>query len=159
MGIEITVRRMLRAALLVLVATWMGYAAGEEGLREVFRRTLRRLRRIPAMAEAGVVLDGLGSTQSLAESGKRLIARLKGVEPDPLPITDAVDDRSVIPRRERRSRRLATLSAIQSSDVRTAIVAPLLRAEGVRGGVGEDLHPLTRQHPVVRLDRIAFRSQ
>jgi hypothetical protein len=89
-ALELTARRMVRAALLVLVATWMGYAAGEEGLREVFRRLLRRFRRIPALAEAGAVLDGLGSTQGLAASGKRLIERLKGVEPDPLPITDAV---------------------------------------------------------------------
>lgn len=89
-GIELTLRRMARAALLVLVATWMGYAAGEEGLREVFRRTLRRFRRVPSVAEASVVLEGLGTTQGLAASGKRLIDRLKGVEPDPLPITDAV---------------------------------------------------------------------
>jgi hypothetical protein len=89
-GIEITLRRMVRAALLVLVATWMGYAAGEEGLREVFRRALRRLRRIPSVREAGPVLDGLGSTPGLAASGRRLIERVKGVELDVLPITDAV---------------------------------------------------------------------
>jgi hypothetical protein len=91
-GIEITLRRMVRAALLVLVATWMGYAAGEDGLREVFRRALRRLHRIPSLHEAGLVLDGLGSTPGLVASGKRLMARMKGVEPEPLPITDAVLD-------------------------------------------------------------------
>lgn len=89
-GIEITLRRMARAALLVLVATWMGYAAGEDGLREVFRRALRHLRRIPSLHEAGPVLDGLGSTPGLVASGKRLMERMKGVEPEVLPITDAV---------------------------------------------------------------------
>jgi hypothetical protein len=91
-GIELTLRRMVRAALLVLVATWMGYAAGEEGLREVFRRGLRRFDRIPGLREAGEVLDGLGTTSTLAASGRRLVERLKGVEPDPLPLTDAVLD-------------------------------------------------------------------
>ena len=91
-GLEITLRRMVRAALLVLVATWMGYAAGEDGLREVFRRALRRLGRLPSLHEAGRVLDGLGSTPGLVASGRRLMERMKGVEPEPLPITDAVLD-------------------------------------------------------------------
>ena len=91
-GLEETLQRTVRAALLVLVATWLRFAAGEEGLREVFRRMLRRVRRLPAMPETAAILDGLGSTAALAESGKRLIARLKGVEPDPIPITDAVLD-------------------------------------------------------------------
>lgn len=89
-GVEITLRRMVRAALLVLVATWMGYAAGEDGLREVFRRALRHLRRIPSLREAGPVLDGLGSTPGLVASGRRLMDRMKGIEPEVLPITDAV---------------------------------------------------------------------
>ena len=41
-----------RAALLVLVATWLRGAAGAEGLREVSRRALGRLRRLPAAPEA-----------------------------------------------------------------------------------------------------------
>jgi hypothetical protein len=90
MGLELTLRRTLRAALLVLVATWLRYAAGEEGLREVFRRTLRRFDRIPAVRETEHVLDGLGSTGALAASGRRLIDRMKGVKVEPLPITDAV---------------------------------------------------------------------
>jgi hypothetical protein len=92
MGLELTLRRTLRAALLVLVATWLRYAAGEEGLREVFRRALRRVRRVPAMRETGEVLDGLGSTAALAASGRRLVARMKGVPAEPLPLTDAVLD-------------------------------------------------------------------
>jgi hypothetical protein len=92
MGLELTLRRTLRAALLVLVATWLRYAAGEEGLREVFRRGLRRLERLPAARETSHVLDGLGSTTALAASGRRLIARMKGVPAEPLPLTDAVLD-------------------------------------------------------------------
>jgi hypothetical protein len=90
LGLELTLQRTLRAALLVLVATWLRYAAGEEGLREVFRRTLRRFDRLPAARETSQVLDGLGSTGALAASGRRLIARMKGVKVEVLPITDAV---------------------------------------------------------------------
>jgi len=91
-GLELTLRRTLRAALLVLVATWLRYAAGEDGLREVFRRLLHRFDRVPSLRETADVLDGLGSTDGLAASGRRLVARLKGVEPDPIPVTDAVLD-------------------------------------------------------------------
>ena len=91
-GIEETLQRVLRAALLVLVATWMRYAAGEDGLREVFRRMLHRVRWIPAMRETSAVLTGLGSTGALFESGKRLMARLKDVPVEVVPVTDAVLD-------------------------------------------------------------------
>lgn len=91
-GLDETVRRTLRVALLVLVATWMRYAAGEAGLREVFRRALHRLRVVPSVPEASAILDGLGSTASLAESGRRLLARLRGVPAEPVPLTDAVLD-------------------------------------------------------------------
>ena len=89
-GLEETLQRTLRAALLVIVATWMRYAAGEEGLREVFRRMLWRVRRVPAMRETSAILDGLGSTGALFESGKRLMERLKDVPAEPVPVTDAV---------------------------------------------------------------------
>ena len=92
MGLEVTARRTLRVVLLVLVATWLRYAAGEEGLREVFRRALHRLRRIPGIAETSAVLDGLGSTGALAASGRRLLGRLKGVPMDVVKLTDAVLD-------------------------------------------------------------------
>ena len=47
-GLDVALRRAARAGLLVLVATWLRAAAGAAGLREVSRRTLRRLRRLPA---------------------------------------------------------------------------------------------------------------
>jgi len=90
LGVELTLQRTLRAALLVLVATWLRYAAGEAGLREVFRRALRRLRRVPPARETAAVLDGLGAPRALLASGRRLIDRLEGVDQRPLPITDAV---------------------------------------------------------------------
>src|SRR5512132_1250892 len=65
-GAGLALRRSLRAALLVLTATWLRAAAGAPGLREVFRRTLRRLRALPATREASVVLDELGTGGQLA---------------------------------------------------------------------------------------------
>jgi hypothetical protein len=92
LGLDETLRRTLRAGLLVLVATWMRAAAGEDGMREVFRRALHRLRAIPGTRETASILDGLGSTSALAASGRRLLARLQDVPRDVLPIADAVLD-------------------------------------------------------------------
>jgi hypothetical protein len=92
LGLDLTLRRTVRAALLVLVATWLRYAAGEDGLREVFRRALRRIDRVPAARETADVLEGLGSTDALAASGRRLIVGLRGVPLEPVPLADAVLD-------------------------------------------------------------------
>jgi hypothetical protein len=91
LGVDVTLRRTVRAALLVLVATWLRSAAGEDGLREVFRRMLRRLRRVPVARETEQVLGGLGSPGTLAASGRRLLERLRGVpKKRPVPLADAV---------------------------------------------------------------------
>ncbi len=66
-GLELTLRRVLRAVLLVAVATWMRAAAGPGGLREAFRRALHRLRALPAVREAAAQMEGL-------DSGPRLVA-------------------------------------------------------------------------------------
>jgi len=92
LALELTLQRAARAALLVLVATWLRYAAGEEGLREVFRRVLARLRRVPVARETALVLDQIGSTRVLAASGGRLAARMRDVPRKPLPLADAVLD-------------------------------------------------------------------
>ncbi|HEX8082761.1 MAG TPA: hypothetical protein VF529_00635 [Solirubrobacteraceae bacterium] len=93
LGLDSTLRRTARAALLVLVATWLRSAAGEDGLREVFRRVLRRAHRVPVARETEVVLEGLGSPGALAASGRRLIARLRDVPAKtPVPLADAVLD-------------------------------------------------------------------
>ena len=90
LSLELTLRRTVRAALLVLVATWVRYAAGEDGLREVFRRTLHRFRRVPGVRETSEILDNLGSATALAASGRRLLARAEGVPTRPVPVVDAV---------------------------------------------------------------------
>ena len=87
---ELTLRRTLRAVLLVLVATWLRAAAGEAGVREIVRRSLRRLRRIPAMAEAARVLDRLGAGGALGASGRALVVRVHGVRRRPGALARAV---------------------------------------------------------------------
>ena len=83
-------RRASRAALLVLVATWLRGAAGAEGLREVSRRVLGRLRRLPSLPEAAEVLDEIASEGRLAAAGRALVDRLEGVPRRPVPLLDAV---------------------------------------------------------------------
>lgn len=90
LGLELAARRGLRAALLVLVATWLRAAAGSDGLREVFRRLLGRLRRIPAMDEAVAVLDRIGSEGQLLAAGRSLAAAVREVPKRPVAILDAV---------------------------------------------------------------------
>jgi hypothetical protein len=90
LGLDEAARRATRAALLVLTATWMRAAAGAEGLREVARRVLGKLRRVPAANEAGVVLDSIESEGRLAAAGRALADELNGVEKRPMPFVDAV---------------------------------------------------------------------
>jgi hypothetical protein len=92
LGLDEAARRATRAALLVLVATWMRAAAGAEGLRQVSRAVLGRLRRTPAAPEAAQVLDEISSESEgrLMESGRSLADRLGGVRKRPLPFVDAV---------------------------------------------------------------------
>jgi hypothetical protein len=92
LGLDQALRRAVRAALLVAVATWLRAAAGPEGLREVFRRTLRHLRRLPAAAEASSTLDGLDHGPRLIAAGRALAAALTPVEKKPAPIADAVTE-------------------------------------------------------------------
>jgi hypothetical protein len=91
-GTDVALRRALRAALLVLTATWLRAAAGAAGLREVFRRTLGRLHRVPSLTEAMRTLDQIGSERRLVAAGRSLTARLGRVRRRPLPVLDAVLD-------------------------------------------------------------------
>ncbi|MBW3607559.1 MAG: hypothetical protein KY463_04265 [Actinobacteria bacterium] len=88
--LELTLQRSLRAILLVLVATWLRAAVGEHGVREIARRSLRRVRRVPAMAEAAHVLDRLGAGGALGASGRALVAQVQGVRRRPAPLARAV---------------------------------------------------------------------
>ena len=90
LGLDTALRRAARAALLVLVATWLRAAAGADGLREVARRVLGRLRRIPAAPEAAAVLDEIASEGRLAAAGRALARQLTRVQMRPLPVLDAV---------------------------------------------------------------------
>jgi hypothetical protein len=89
-GLELTLRRVLRAVLLVAVATWMRAAAGPGGLREVFRRALRRLRALPAMREAAEQMEGLDPGPRLIASGRAAADRFADVPLAPVPLVDAV---------------------------------------------------------------------
>jgi hypothetical protein len=90
LGLEVALRRALRAALLVLVATWLRAAAGADGLREVSRRALARLRRIPSANEASSVLDSIGSEGRLAEAARSVAELVGNARLRPLPLLDAV---------------------------------------------------------------------
>jgi len=90
LGLETALRRAARAALLVLVATWLRAAARAPGLREVSRRVLGRLRRIPSLPEASEVLDAIASEGRLAAAGRSLTARLSEAPKRPMALLDAV---------------------------------------------------------------------
>jgi len=90
LGLDAAVRRAMRAALLVLAATWLRAAAGADGLREVSRRVLRRLRKIPAAPEASSVLDGIESEGRLAAAARALTDRLAETPKRPRELLDAV---------------------------------------------------------------------
>jgi hypothetical protein len=90
LGLDTALRRAARAGLLVLVATWLRAAAGATGLREVSRRVLGRLRRLPSATEAAEVLDAIASEGRLAAAGRSLAERLAAVPKRPRALLDAV---------------------------------------------------------------------
>ena len=90
LGLDVAARRAARAALLVLTATWLRGAAGADGLREVSRRALGRLRRLPALPEASRVLDQIASEGRLAAAARTLEGQLRGVPKRAMPFVDAV---------------------------------------------------------------------
>jgi hypothetical protein len=90
LGLDVALRRSARAALLVLTATWLRGAAGAEGLREVSRRVLGRLKRVPAATEAALVLDQIASEGRLAVAARSLELQLRGVPKRAVPFVDAV---------------------------------------------------------------------
>jgi hypothetical protein len=90
LGLDTALRRAARAALLVLVATWLRAAARAAGLREVSRRALGRLRGVPSAPEAAEVLDAIASEGRLAAAGRSLAARLSQARKRPAALLDAV---------------------------------------------------------------------
>jgi hypothetical protein len=89
-GLEMTLRRTLRAVLLVAVATWMRAAAGAPGLRETFRRVLHRLRALPAVKEATAALEGLDAGPQLVAAGRTAAARFADAELKPVELADTL---------------------------------------------------------------------
>jgi hypothetical protein len=89
-GLELTLRRALRAVLLVAVATWMRAAAGAPGLRETFRRVLHRLRALPAVKEGAAALEGLDAGPQLVAAGRAAAERFSDVELRPAPLADTL---------------------------------------------------------------------
>ena len=90
LGLDTALRRAARAALLVLVATWLRAAARASGLREVSRRVLGRLRRVPSAPEASEVLDAIASEGRLAAAARALGAQLSDAPKRPVALLDAV---------------------------------------------------------------------
>jgi hypothetical protein len=90
LGFDESARRAVRATMLVVVATWLRAAAGASGLREVSRRGLGRLRRLPSAREAAAVMDELGSGRQLGASVRSVLTTLGSVRLRPLPVLDAV---------------------------------------------------------------------
>src|SRR5215218_3005629 len=89
-GLELTLRRVLRAVLLVAVATWMRAAAGAPGLRETFRRALHRLRALPSVREAAATMEGLDAGPQLIAAGRAAADRFSDVELKPAELADTV---------------------------------------------------------------------
>jgi hypothetical protein len=90
LGTDEALRRGLRAFLFVMIATWLRAAAGPSGLREVSRRVLGRLARIPSAREATEVMDELGSGKQLGPAVRSVFGTLRSTPVRPLPVTDAV---------------------------------------------------------------------
>ena len=138
LGIDEAASRAVRAALLVLVATWMRVAASSGGLREAFRRGLLRLRRLPGACDAAHLLGELDSARLLAGSAAALQDRLQGVRRRPLPVADAVlewaaqEAHAVAPGG---SRDTATVLRVRLRDA-TLAVSVLLPAAALLAAVG-----------------------
>jgi hypothetical protein len=90
LGLEVALRRALRAALLVLAATWLRAAAGAAGLREISRRVLGHLRRVPAASEAAAVLEAIVSEGRLVHAARSLGALVGEAPKRPQALLDAV---------------------------------------------------------------------
>jgi hypothetical protein len=85
-------QRAVRAALLVLTASWARGAAGADGVRSLFGAVLWGMRRVPATREAASLTAVLRSDRRLTAAGKDLMERLNGVETKVLPVADALTE-------------------------------------------------------------------
>lgn len=88
-SVDAALRRGARAGLLALVATWLRVAAGTPGLREVSRRSLGRLRRIPSLPEAARVMDRLDSDRQMWASARSALETFDAANKRPIQLLDA----------------------------------------------------------------------
>jgi hypothetical protein len=79
-------QRALRAALLVLSATWLRAVAGAPGMRETARRALRGAR----AREAAQITERLESDQRLMPAARAFLDEIGSVPQRPGPLTDAL---------------------------------------------------------------------
>src|SRR3954451_2624609 len=89
LGMQASAERAARAALLVLVATWLRGATGPEGMRSLFGSVLRRFHRLGWAREAARLLARLDSADQLTAAGRALMDELRDVEHRPAPVADA----------------------------------------------------------------------
>jgi hypothetical protein len=88
--VEGAAQRAVRAALLVLSATWLRAVAGAPGMREAARRSLRGVRRLPSAREAAQITEGLESDRRLVPAARAFLDELNGVPQRPGPLADAL---------------------------------------------------------------------
>ena len=91
LGLDTALRRAARAALLVLVATWLRAAAARaSGCARCRAACSVACAAIPSAPEAAEVLDAIASEGRLAAAGRSLAARLSRVPKRPAALLDAV---------------------------------------------------------------------
>ena len=88
--VETGAQRAVRAALLVLTATWARAAVGTAGVRALASSLLWRLRRLPAAAEGSRLTAVIASDKRLVAAGRSLLDAVRDVPHRPLPVADAV---------------------------------------------------------------------
>jgi hypothetical protein len=88
--VEGAAQRAVRAALLVLSATWLRAVAGAPGMREAARRSLRGVRRLPAATEAAEITERLESDRRLMPAARAFLDEIGGVPQRPGPLIDAL---------------------------------------------------------------------
>jgi hypothetical protein len=125
-GTDEALRRGVRALLFVLVATWLRAAAGASGLREVSRRALGRLGRVPPAREAAAVMDELGSGRQLGAAARSVLDALRSVPVRPVPVVDAVLGWVVAESRRFRRAAPAPPMALRARALDAALVGALL---------------------------------
>ena len=85
-------QRAVRAALLVLTASWARAAAGTAGVRALFGALLWGFRVVPSAREAAALTVVLRSDTRLRAAGGDLIDRLRPVPKEILPVADALTE-------------------------------------------------------------------